>query len=69
MTGVVESVAPLPDPGNFRVESIKVYTTKVRIDKSPTGIRPGMTAQVEHPRQQTRQCAQRAGPGRGSVRW
>ncbi len=40
-------VAPLPDSTNFFSSDIKVYTTKVRIDKPLPGLRPGMTAQVE----------------------
>ena len=44
---MVESVAPLPDPANSVIRNIKVYTTKVRIDHSPAGLRPGMTAQVD----------------------
>ena len=45
--GTVIDVAPLPDSSAFRGSDIKVYTTKVRIDRSLPGLRPGMTAQVE----------------------
>ena len=45
--GVVLDVAPLPDPGPFYSQSIKVYTTHIRIDDPIPNLRPGMTAQVE----------------------
>lgn len=46
--GIVESVAPLPDPtaDSFR-KQIKVYTTLVRLEKGSRGLRPGMTADIE----------------------
>jgi HlyD family secretion protein len=47
LTGSVESVAPLPDPSSMFSSDIKVYTTLISIDKGLTGLRPGMTAQVE----------------------
>ena len=47
LDGTVVDVAPLPDPTNFFSSDIKVYTTKVRIDKPLPGLRPGMTAEVE----------------------
>jgi multidrug efflux pump subunit AcrA (membrane-fusion protein) len=47
MTGAVGMVAPLPDPMNWFVGDIKVYTTIVKIDQGPQAVRPGMTAQVE----------------------
>jgi HlyD family secretion protein len=47
LSGTVLDVAPLPDPGNFFSSDIKVYTTHIRIDDPLTGLRPGMTAQVE----------------------
>ncbi|MBV8557733.1 MAG: efflux RND transporter periplasmic adaptor subunit [Planctomycetaceae bacterium] len=47
LTGSVESVAPLPDPSNFFSSDIKVYTTLVTIEHGHSGLRPGMTAQVE----------------------
>ncbi len=40
-------VAPLPDSTNFFSSDIKVYTTKVKIDRPLPGLKPGMTAQVE----------------------
>ncbi|MFO0909667.1 MAG: HlyD family efflux transporter periplasmic adaptor subunit [Isosphaeraceae bacterium] len=47
LMGVVEDVAPLPDPTSFFASDVKVYTTKVKIEKGLAGLRPGMTAQVE----------------------
>ena len=47
LTGTVTDVAPLPDAGNFFSSDVKVYTTHVKIDKGLSGLRPGMTAQVE----------------------
>ena len=47
LTGTVVDVAPLPDAGNFFTSDVKVYTTHVMIDKGLSGLRPGMTAQVE----------------------
>ena len=47
LTGTVRDVAPLPDPSSFFSSDIKVYTTHVTIDKGISGLRPGMTAQVE----------------------
>jgi HlyD family secretion protein len=47
LTGTVLDVAPLPDSTNFFSSDIKVYTTKVRIDEPLSGLKPGMTAQVE----------------------
>jgi RNA polymerase sigma factor (sigma-70 family) len=49
MTGVVEQIAPLPDPPTSSGFSEKVYTTLVRIEDAPRGLRPGMTASVEIP--------------------
>jgi RND family efflux transporter MFP subunit len=46
LRGEVQSVAPLPDPISNFAQARKVYTTRVRIDDSPPGLRPGMTAQV-----------------------
>src|SRR5262249_3801628 len=46
LAGVVGDVAPLPNPTNF-FDRGKVYSTRVKIDKGPAGLRPGMTAQVE----------------------
>ncbi|HEV3168265.1 MAG TPA: efflux RND transporter periplasmic adaptor subunit, partial [Isosphaeraceae bacterium] len=47
LTGSVKTVAPLPDPSSFFSSDIKVYSTLVSIDKGPSQLRPGMTAQVE----------------------
>lgn len=45
--GVVEDVAPLPDPVNMTAGFVKVYTTRVSIARKIPGLRPGMTAQVK----------------------
>jgi HlyD family secretion protein len=45
--GTVTDVAPLPDTLNPFSSDIKVYTTKVRIDRPLPGLKPGMTAQVK----------------------
>ena len=47
LDGTVTDVAPLPDSTNFFSSDIKVYTTKVKIDRPLPGLKPGMTAQVE----------------------
>jgi hypothetical protein len=47
LDGTVKSIQPLPDPNNFFSSDIKVYTTIVTIDNGHSGLRPGMTAQVE----------------------
>ncbi|MHC5540060.1 efflux RND transporter periplasmic adaptor subunit, partial [Singulisphaera rosea] len=47
LTGTVKDVAPLPDPSSFFSSDVKVYTTHVTIEKGMSGLRPGMTAQVE----------------------
>jgi RND family efflux transporter MFP subunit len=47
LTGVVSTVAPLPDPTNFITQNIKVYTTIVRLDNRQPDLRPGMTARAE----------------------
>src|SRR5262249_42781064 len=47
VTGKVIYVAPLPDPNSFFSSDVKVYTTHVTIEKGLSGLRPGMTAQVE----------------------
>ena len=47
LNGRVQTVAPLPDPNSFFSSDIKVYTTQVAIENGPSGLRPGMTAQVE----------------------
>jgi RND family efflux transporter MFP subunit len=45
-TGVVRTVAPLPDPPNIRSDR-KVYSTIVALDKALPSLRPGMTAEVQ----------------------
>jgi hypothetical protein len=47
LTGTVESYQPLPDPSSFFNSDVKVYTTLVAIQNGHSGLRPGMTAQVE----------------------
>jgi len=47
LSGVVEDIAPLPDPSSFFSSDVKVYTTHVAIEGGLSGLRPGMTAQVE----------------------
>ena len=47
LTGKVESINPRPDTNQMFNSNIKVYTTRVTIDKGPPGLRPGMAAQVE----------------------
>ncbi len=49
LTGAVDTVAPLPDPNTIFGDGRKVYTTRVRIDKGLSGLRPGMTAEVDIP--------------------
>jgi HlyD family secretion protein len=47
LDGVVQDVAPRPDPSRFNNSGIKVYTSHLRIDNPISGLRPGMTAEVE----------------------
>jgi HlyD family secretion protein len=47
LTGFVKEIAPLPDPSSFFSSDIKVYTTRVTVEKGLPGLKPGMTAQVE----------------------
>jgi len=47
MTGTVRSVSPMADQSSFFNSDVKVYSTLVSIDKGVTGLRPGMTAEVE----------------------
>jgi RND family efflux transporter MFP subunit len=47
LTGTVDTIQPLPDPNSFFSSDVKVYTTLVSIDNEHSGLRPGMTAQVE----------------------
>ena len=46
-TGEVTEIAPLPDPGNFVMSNIKVYTTKIRIEGKAPQLVPGLTAKSE----------------------
>ncbi len=45
--GQVESVAVLPDPGNWLSSDTKVYETIVTIDEEVEQLKPGMTAVAE----------------------
>ena len=45
--GVVQSVAVLPDQGNYMSSDTKVYETVVTVDEEVSMIKPGMTAVVE----------------------
>ncbi len=47
MPGVVLEVSPLPDPSNFFSQGVKVYTIRVRIDKPPVPLAPGLSAQAD----------------------
>jgi HlyD family secretion protein len=47
MPGVVNDVAPLPDPSFLFMGDRKVYTTRIRIGQRPDGLRPGLTASAE----------------------
>jgi RND family efflux transporter MFP subunit len=47
LTGEVQDVAPRPDANSFFRSGIKVYTTRVTIDKGLRGLRPGMTAAAD----------------------
>jgi RND family efflux transporter MFP subunit len=47
LTGVVVEVAPLPDAGAFFQSDLKVYTTRIRLEKNLPGFRLGSSAQVE----------------------
>jgi RND family efflux transporter MFP subunit len=46
LTGKVIVVFPLPDPTSFFSEA-KAYTTRVKLDTFPAGLRPGMTARAD----------------------
>jgi RND family efflux transporter MFP subunit len=47
LDGLVTEIAPLPDPGTFFNQNIKVYTTRIQIGRRLAGLRPGMTAEAE----------------------
>ncbi len=63
LTGVVESVAPLPDPSSFFSSDVKVYTTLVSIENGLPGLRPGMTARGRDPDHGAAGRPERPGPG------
>ena len=47
-TGAVTKVAVMPDRGNWWLNpGLKTYVTEVTLDKTPPGLKPGMSAQVE----------------------
>ena len=45
LTGLVKTVNPLPDQGNWLASDVKLYTTIVTIEQSFPSLRPGMTAE------------------------
>jgi multidrug resistance efflux pump len=47
LTGVVQQVAPFPDPSTFFASDLKVYTTRIRLEKNVPGLRLGLSAQVQ----------------------
>lgn len=47
LNGNVQSINPLPDANTFFGSDIKVYTTMVKIEDGPPGLRPGMSAMVQ----------------------
>ncbi|MFO0956675.1 MAG: efflux RND transporter periplasmic adaptor subunit [Isosphaeraceae bacterium] len=47
LAGTVSRVATMADQASFFSSDVKVYTTSVKIDNSPSSLRPGMSAQVE----------------------
>ena len=48
LSGHVVGIAPLPNPPTIPgVDQVKGYTSRIKLDGHPTGILPGMTAQVE----------------------
>jgi len=46
LVGAVTDVAPLPDPSSFFSSDVKVYSSKVSIEKGLPDLRPGMQAEV-----------------------
>ena len=47
LTGTVEKVSEYPAPTNFFNPNVKEYETIIKIDQSPPGLRPGLTAEVK----------------------
>lgn len=46
--GTVASVGPLPtNAGNWWTDEVKYFVAVVRLDSTPVGLKPGMTAEVE----------------------
>ncbi|MDZ7619443.1 MAG: HlyD family efflux transporter periplasmic adaptor subunit, partial [Patescibacteria group bacterium] len=46
LTGVVTKVNEYPEPSAWHAANVKEYGTIIRIDGSPPGLRPGLTAEV-----------------------
>lgn len=47
LVGTVEKVSEYPAPTNFFNPNVKEYETIIKIDQSPPGLRPGLTAEVK----------------------
>jgi hypothetical protein len=47
LTGTVEKVNDYPAPTSFFSSNVKEYETTIKIDGSPEGLRPGLTAEVK----------------------
>ncbi len=47
LLGTVEKVSEYPAPTNFFNPNVKEYETVIKIDQSPPGLRPGLTAEVK----------------------
>ncbi len=47
LNGTVQTIQPLPDAGGWMSSDVKMYTTLVSVDGYNSGLRPGMSAQVE----------------------
>jgi multidrug efflux pump subunit AcrA (membrane-fusion protein) len=47
LTGIVEQIAPVPDPKTVFDPDVNVYSTSVSIAKGIPGLRPGMGAMVD----------------------
>lgn len=47
LTGTLDSIANQPEPSGWWTGNIKEYATIIKIDGTPEGLRPGMTAECE----------------------
>ncbi len=47
LTGRITEIAPLPDPGSFFSQSLKVYSTRVLLDEPHVPLVPGLTATAD----------------------